>query len=47
MFKQKCKRCGYTWNSYLEKPKQCPKCKRMDWYEEKTKRRRRRINENE
>lgn len=26
-----CKRCGYSWNSKIEKPKQCPMCKSMKW----------------
>ena len=27
----KCKLCGYEWESRTDKPKQCPKCKRYDW----------------
>ena len=27
----KCKVCGYKWNSKVNKPKCCPKCKRYDW----------------
>ncbi len=26
-----CLRCGYEWIPKVENPKQCPKCKRMDW----------------
>ena len=29
--KNKCKLCGYEWNSRVEKPKCCPKCKRYDY----------------
>lgn len=29
--KHHCKQCGYLWNSFLDEPKQCPKCKRYDW----------------
>lgn len=32
-----CKRCGKTWNARVDKPKQCPYCKRYDWNEDKTK----------
>lgn len=28
---KKCLICGYSWNSKVEHPKQCPSCKRMDW----------------
>ncbi len=27
----KCKICGYDWESIVDKPKQCPRCKRYDW----------------
>jgi len=27
-YKQKCRYCGYEWNSYKEHPLQCPLCKR-------------------
>ena len=29
----KCKRpiCGYEWQSRVEKPKVCPRCKSYDW----------------
>jgi predicted Zn-ribbon and HTH transcriptional regulator len=27
----KCKRCGYEWSPLVERPKQCPKCKRYDY----------------
>ncbi len=33
--RQKCKRCGYEWGSWLKLPKQCPKCKRYDWNKNK------------
>ena len=26
-----CKRCGYEWSSRTKKPKQCPRCKNLDW----------------
>jgi predicted Zn-ribbon and HTH transcriptional regulator len=28
-----CKKCGYEWQSRVEIPKQCPKCKRYGWNE--------------
>ena len=31
----KCKRCGYEWDSRKENPKQCPRCKRYDWNDDK------------
>ena len=31
MEKGECKVCGYEWENRVEKPKQCPKCKRYDW----------------
>lgn len=34
MTKQKCKQCGYEWESRKEKPKTCPFCKRYDWKDE-------------
>ena len=27
----KCKRCNYEWESRVERPAQCPRCKRYDW----------------
>ena len=27
----KCKLCNYEWESKVEIPKQCPRCKRYDW----------------
>ena len=27
----KCKICNYGWKSRVEKPAQCPRCKRYDW----------------
>ena len=29
--KYECKLCGHKWESKLEKPVACPKCKRYDW----------------
>lgn len=26
-----CKRCDYRWNSKIDNPKECPKCKSHDW----------------
>ena len=33
LYQHTCERflCAYTWTSELECPKQCPRCKRMDW----------------
>ncbi len=31
MEKEECKVCGYVWESRVEEPKQCPKCKRYDF----------------
>jgi len=31
MITNQCKLCGYEWESVLNKPKQCPRCKRYDW----------------
>lgn len=38
-FKHQCRResCKYSWESNLENPKQCPKCKRYDWNIDKSK----------
>lgn len=30
-----CKLCGYEWESKKQTPKQCTRCKRYDWNEEK------------
>jgi predicted Zn-ribbon and HTH transcriptional regulator len=27
----KCKVCDYEWESRVDKPAQCPRCKRYDW----------------
>ena len=27
----KCLLCGYEWDSKIDNPKCCPKCKRYDW----------------
>ena len=35
MKKNKCKLCDYEWESRVEKPAQCPRCKRYDWRENK------------
>lgn len=37
MKKQTCKQCGYVWLSKLDKPKQCPRCKRYDYDKEEKK----------
>lgn len=29
--KKTCKRCGYVWLARVEQPRQCPRCKRVDW----------------
>ena len=29
--KHSCKKCGYKWESKLENPLSCPRCKRYDW----------------
>ena len=29
--KQKCLLCKNEWYSRIEKPKECPRCKRYDW----------------
>ncbi len=35
MTTNKCKQCDYGWESRVEKPAQCPRCKRYDWKEDK------------
>lgn len=30
-YKQECQQCGYKWDSWVDVPKQCPKCKRYDY----------------
>ena len=35
MFEMECKRCGYEWKSRVAEPKECPRCKRRDWDEER------------
>lgn len=32
----KCKKCGYEWQSRLENPKECPRCKTRLDYAKKT-----------
>lgn len=32
-----CSKCGHEWMSRVQKPLQCPKCKRYDWNTTKTK----------
>lgn len=32
---QKCTKCKYQWFSKVDKPKQCPNCKSMNWKNEK------------
>ncbi len=29
--KHKCSKCNHEWESSLEEPKSCPRCKRYDW----------------
>lgn len=31
MKKNKCDLCKYEWESRVDKPAQCPRCKRYDW----------------
>lgn len=31
MKKHQCKRCEYAWESNLEEPKTCPRCKSYYW----------------
>ena len=31
MVKNTCKQCGHQWNSRVDNPNSCPKCKRYDW----------------
>lgn len=33
MKKQKCIKCDYQWKSRVQTPRQCPRCKRYDWYQ--------------
>ena len=33
--KRECKNCRYVWFPIVEKPKQCPNCKRQIKYEKK------------
>ena len=33
--KCKCKKCGYVWESRIDKPKACPVCKQYSWQKEK------------
>ena len=28
---KECSQCGFKWYPRVEKPKQCPNCKRYDW----------------
>ena len=30
-----CKRCGWQWESMVDKPKVCPACKSYQWQNEK------------
>lgn len=30
---QECKKCGYQWFARVDKPRQCPNCKRQIKYE--------------
>ncbi len=27
----KCKKCDYVWKHRVENPKECPRCKSMEW----------------
>jgi hypothetical protein len=33
----KCRLCGYEWNARVENPRQCVRCKRVDWHVENIK----------
>lgn len=33
---KKCEKCNYTWFAKVEKPRQCPNCKRQIRYEKTT-----------
>ncbi|MBU0894948.1 MAG: hypothetical protein KKB88_05895 [Nanoarchaeota archaeon] len=33
----KCKKCGYEWESKIDNPVSCPRCKRYDWNENQKK----------
>lgn len=33
-YEHTCEKCGYDWEGRKENPKQCPKCKSMEWNEE-------------
>lgn len=33
--KKKCKKCNYEWESRIENPKVCPRCKSYNWNKEK------------
>lgn len=33
--KKHCNQCGLDWDSRIEKPRACPRCKRYDWNEPK------------
>ena len=33
MKKLKCLKCGHKWNSRVENPQECPKCKNRKWNE--------------
>ncbi len=35
--KCECLQCGYEWESRVEKPLVCPRCKRYDWKKKKKK----------
>ena len=37
MKKSICKKCGYSWISRIEQPKECPNCKNRNWEVEKKK----------
>jgi len=33
--KKQCKKCGYSWESRINNPKVCPRCKSYNWNKEK------------
>jgi hypothetical protein len=34
--KCKCKRCGFSWESVVDEPRACPRCKSYEWRTPKT-----------
>lgn len=33
--KCKCKKCGFDWDSVVDSPRACPRCKSYDWRKER------------